>query len=117
MPSRRLSARTMLDVTLTATMTRNLLTSNPAPVIKELRALAGDDVELLAEVSGRVSGFYDEPHTHMLCAALADQIEGAAAWVPLGRKRRSAPVHGAPRREVDRPGEAGRAGEVEPEVE
>lgn len=82
---------------MTATITRNLLTNDPEPVVTELRALAGDDVVLLAQVAGRVAGFYDSPYTHTLCAALAAEIEGADAWVPLGRERRSAPVHGAPR--------------------
>lgn len=103
MPSRRLSPRTALDVSLTAVCTRNMLSRDPAPIIAELRVLAGDEVELLAEVAGRVSGFYDSPHTHALCAVLASEIEGAAAWVPLGQGRRSAPPHGAPRRDTDRP--------------
>ncbi len=117
MPSRRLSARVALDVALSATITRSLLTADPAPIIAELRALAGNDRELLAQVAGTCAGYYRGPHTETLCAALEAEIVGAAAWVPLGQERRSAGIHGAPRRAVDRPGEAGRGGEIEPDVE
>ena len=97
MPSRRLTARTALDVALSATITRNLLTNDPGPVLDELRALAGGDHELLAEVSGRCSGYYQGEHRQALCAALAAEIEGAAPWVEIGRERRSRGTHGAPR--------------------
>ncbi|WP_295850378.1 hypothetical protein [uncultured Microbacterium sp.] len=92
-----------LDVALSATCTRNMLTRDPSPVIDELRRLAGDDHDLLAEVAGRVLGWYEPPETMPLCDALVAEIERAAAWVHLGQERRSAPVHGAPRRAVDRP--------------
>ncbi len=92
----------MLDVQISATCTRNLLTQDPAPVIEELRTLAGEDVELLAQVAGRVSGWYESPETMTLCAALVDQIEGAARWAQASRERRSRGTHGAPRRDVDR---------------
>lgn len=87
----------MLDVELTAVCTRNIYASDPTPVIDELRRVAGARLDILAQVAGRVSGYYDSPETHVLCAALAAEIEGADAWVPLGQERRSAPVHGAPR--------------------
>lgn len=44
MPSGRLSARLALDVAMVATVTRNLFSRDPSPVIEELRALAGNDV-------------------------------------------------------------------------
>lgn len=93
-----------LDVALSATVTRNLLTNDPGLVLDELRALAGADVDLLAEVAGTCAGYYDSPHTHALCAALADETNGAAQWAEVGRERRSRGVHDAPRRDVDRPG-------------
>lgn len=92
----------MLDVQLSAVCTRNMLTRDPDPVIAELRALAGDDLELLAQVAGRVSGWYESPETMPLCAALVDQIEGAAPWAQVSRERRTRGVHGGPRRDVDR---------------
>lgn len=98
MPSRRLSARVALDVALSAVCTRNMLTRDPAPVIAELRALAGDDHELLAEVAGLCSGYYEGEHEKALCDALASQIDGAAPWVQLGRQRRARGVHGGPER-------------------
>lgn len=96
MPSRRLSPRRALDVALSAVVARNLLTNDPGPVIDELRALAGDDHELLAEVAGTCSGWYESPETLVLCAALAAEIEGAAPWVQVGRRRGSRGVHGGP---------------------
>lgn len=97
MPSRRLSPRMALDVALSATITRNLLVDDPGPVLAELRALAGDDHELLAQVAGLCAGWYESPETITLCAALAAEIEGAAPWVQIGRERRSRGTHGAPR--------------------
>lgn len=79
----------MLDVQLSAVCTRNMLTRDAAPVIEELGALAGDDHELLAQVAGRVAGWYESPETMTLCAALVGQIEGAAPWAEASRKRRS----------------------------
>lgn len=95
MPSRRLSPRRALDVALSATITRNLLTNNPGPVLDELRALAGDDHELLAQVAGTCAGWYESPETITLCAALAAEIDGAGLWVQVHRERRSRCSHGA----------------------
>jgi hypothetical protein len=97
MPSRRLSPRTKLDVALSATITRNLLVEDPSPVIAQLRALAGEDVELLAQVAGECSGYYDSQETRPLCDALAAEIEGAGPRVMVGRERRARGVHGPPR--------------------
>jgi hypothetical protein len=97
MPSRRLSPRTALDVALSATITKNLLATDPGPVIVELRAMAGPEVELLAEVAGTCAGYYEGEHRMALCAALAAEVEGASLWVQVGRERRSKGIHGAPR--------------------
>jgi len=97
MPSRRLNPRTAVDVALSATITRNLLATDPGPVIAQLRALAGADVELLAQVAGLCSGYYESAETAPLCDALAAEIEGAGPWVQVGRERRARGVHGAPR--------------------
>lgn len=84
-------------------MTRSLRTNNPAPVLDELRALAGDDHELLAEVCGLVVGYYRDEQSAALCALLEVEVDGMAPWIELGRQRRARGVHGAPRRDVDRP--------------
>ncbi len=52
--------------------------------------------------------------TAPLCAALVDQIAGAAPWAQESRERRSRGTHGTPRRDVDRPRYADGGGEVEP---
>ncbi|CAH0172791.1 hypothetical protein [Microbacterium sp. Bi128] len=94
---------------MSATVTRSLFTRDPSPVIEELRTLAGDDVQLLAQVAGLCVGYYRDELCAPLCDLMEAEIEGASAWVQLGLERRSAAPHGAPRRAVDRPGEAGRA--------
>lgn len=95
MPRSGLDPDTALDVLLSAICSRNRYTTDPGPVIDELRAAAGDRLDILAHVAGRWAGFYESTHTALLCAALLE-IPGAQAWVALGRERRDAPVHGAP---------------------
>jgi hypothetical protein len=117
MPSRRLSPRATLDVALSATITRNLLVDDPGPVLAELRALAGDDHELLAEVAGTCSGYYEGEHRQALCDALAAEIEGAGPWVEIGRERRSRGTHGAPRCDIDRPRQTDGGARVDARIE
>ena len=100
MPSRRLSARTALDVQMSAVITRNLRTDDPASVLDELRRLAGDDRELLAEVCGLIIGYYRDDRCAALCELLEAEVEGVAPWVRIGRERRSRCVHGGPERRV-----------------
>lgn len=102
MPSRRLSPRTALDVAMSAVVTRNLRTNNPEPVLDELRALAGGDHELLAEVAGLSVGYYRDEQSAALCDLLEAEVDGAEPWVQLGRQRRARGVHGHPSRDVDR---------------
>jgi len=83
---------------MSSVITRNIRTDNPAPVIAELRALAGDDFELLREVAGLAVGYYRDAHAEALCAALEAQIDGLAPWIELGRRRRARGVHGGPER-------------------
>lgn len=97
-PSRRLSPRTALDVGMSAVVTRNLRTSDPAPVLDELRALAGEDHELLAEVCGLTIGYYRDELCAPLCDLLEAEVDGVAPWVQLGLQRRTRGVHGGPER-------------------
>lgn len=93
MPSRPLDPDTLLGITLGAICSRNQYTDDPAPVIAELIATAGDRTDILAREVGRWSGFYDDEYTHTLAQALLE-IPGAAEWVELGRDRRNAGSHG-----------------------
>ncbi|WP_234057915.1 hypothetical protein [Microbacterium sp. NFH-22A-Y] len=86
---------TALDVLLSAICSRNRYTTDPGPVIDELRAAAGDRLDILARVAGSWAGYYGDEHTRTFSEALLE-ITGADAWVALGRERREAPVHGAP---------------------
>lgn len=96
MPSRRLSPRVALDVAMSAVLTRNIRTGDPEPVIAELRALAGDDHELVREVAGLFIGYYRDTYSEALCDALVAQIDGLGPWIELGRRRRARGVHGGP---------------------
>lgn len=83
-------------------MSRASGTRDPAPVLEELYRLAGDRLDILAMEAGTWAGFYDAPATHVLAEALRT-IPGTAEWVEVGRRRRSAGTHGAPRPGVDVP--------------
>jgi hypothetical protein len=71
-----LSPDKKLELELDATCTRNQFTRDPAPVIAELVAIAGERTDLLAKVAGMWAGFSDGEHTHDLAVALLD-IPGA----------------------------------------
>lgn len=79
---------------MSAVVTRNLRTNNPAPVLDELRRLAGDDHELLAEVAGLAIGYYRDSYSDALCDLLEREVEGVEPWVRIGRDRRFRGVHG-----------------------
>ena len=96
MPSRRLSPRTALDVAMSSVITRNLRTSDPEPVVAELRALAGPDVDLLSEVCGLAVGYYRDSYSAALCDTLEAQIDGLEPWIEIGHRRRARRVHGGP---------------------
>ncbi|MFF7683883.1 hypothetical protein ACFZA2_14115 [Microbacterium sp. NPDC007973] len=96
MPSRRLTPRVALDVAMSSVLTRNIRTGDPEPVIAELRALAGEDVDLLREVCGLAVGYYRDGYSAVLCDALEAQIDGLGSWIELGRSRRARGVHGGP---------------------
>jgi hypothetical protein len=90
----RLSAETLLDIRLSAICSRNRYTTDPGPVVDELRAEAGLRTDILAMVAGTWAGFYDSPDTHHLAVALRG-LPGAEAWVGLGMKRRGVGNSGA----------------------
>lgn len=92
---RGLDPDTALDVALSTVCGRNRYTTDPGPVIDELRRVAGDRADVLAQVAGRWAGFYRDQYTRVLCDALLE-LPGTAEWAELGRVRAAAPTHGAP---------------------
>lgn len=90
-----LSRATLLDIELSAICSRNRYTTDPEPVLAELRARAGKRTDILAHVAGTWAGYYDDEHTRALAAALRE-IPGAGDWVELGRRRRGMPSHKNP---------------------
>lgn len=81
---------------MSSVITRNLRTTEPETVIEGLRALAGEDVDLLREVCGLAVGYYRDTYSAVLCDALEAQIDGLGPWIELGRRRRARGVHGGP---------------------
>jgi hypothetical protein len=88
-----MDADTLLDIRLSAVCSQSRYTSDPGPVIEELRAMAGVRTDVLAMVAGTWAGYYDSPETHALAFALRG-LPGAEAWVPLGQRRRGILNHG-----------------------
>lgn len=82
----------MLDVQLSAIASRHRFTTDPNPVIDELRQLAGVRTDILAHMAGTWAGYYEDENTRPLATALRG-INGAEQWVALGRKRRGYPNH------------------------
>ncbi|MCK2024076.1 hypothetical protein KZC52_14145 [Microbacterium sp. kSW2-24] len=95
MPSAGLSPTVKLSVTLDAICSRNRYTSDPGPVLDELRATAGDRVDVLAEAVGTWLGFFEDEYTATLCTALRT-LPDVAPWIALGQFRRSLPDPSTP---------------------
>ncbi|QXE28962.1 MULTISPECIES: hypothetical protein [Microbacterium] len=95
MPTRGLSPTVELSIALDAICSRNRYTTDPAPVIAELRAAAGDRDDVLAEAVGTWVGYFEDEHTAVLCAALRT-LPGLEPWIALGQHRRSLPAPHTP---------------------
>ena len=92
---RRLSPDTLLSITLDAICSRNRYTADPAPVIAELHAAAGDRSDILTESVGTWVGFFEDEQTLTLCAALRE-LPGLEPWIEVGASRRAQPDHHTP---------------------
>jgi hypothetical protein len=92
---RRLSPDVMLSITLDAICSRNRYATDPAPVIAELYATAGDRVDILTESVGIWVGFFEDPHVATLCTALRE-LPGLEPWIAIGASRRAQPDHRTP---------------------
>ncbi|WP_350351864.1 hypothetical protein ABS642_00685 [Microbacterium sp. A8/3-1] len=90
MHSRGLSPDTLLSVRLGAICSRNCYTTDPAPVVSELLATAGDRHDILAEAVGSWVGYYEDAYTRILSTALRE-LPGLEPWIALGQYRRAMP--------------------------
>lgn len=95
MPSRGLSPDTLLSVHLDAICSRNRYTTDPASVVDELLATAGDRHDILAESVGTWVGYFEDDTIRTLCAALRE-LPGVDEWLPLGQDRRRSLGHRTP---------------------
>lgn len=82
-----------LSVKLSAIMSRNRYTHDPAPVIEELYAAAGDRLDILAAEVGRWVGFYEDDYTRDLVTALRALPLEMDDAIALGVQRRNAGSH------------------------
>lgn len=95
MVSRGLSAGVKLSIALDAICSRNRYTTDPAPVLDELRATAGERTDVLAEAVGTWVGYFEGEYTATLCAALRT-LPDLEPWIALGQHRRSLPDPSTP---------------------
>lgn len=82
-----------LSVKLSAIMSRNRYTKDPASVIAELYEVAGDRLDLLAAEVGRWVGFYEDDYTRTLATALRALPLDMDDAIALGVQRRNAGTH------------------------
>lgn len=95
MPTRGLSPAVKLSIALDAICSRNRYTTDPAPVIAELRATAGDRDDVLVEAVGTWVGYFEDKQVAVLCTALRT-LPGLEPWIALGQHRRSLPNPSTP---------------------
>ena len=93
--SRGLSAGVKLSVALDAICSRNRYTTDPAPVLAELKAAASERTDVLAEAVGTWVGYFEDEYTATLCAALRT-LPDLEPWIALGQQRRSLPDPSTP---------------------
>lgn len=93
MPSRRLHPDTLLSIQISTIISRNEFIDDPAPVIAELYATAGDRTDLLTAEVGRWIGFYEADHNRTLATALRALDLDMAGAIALGQSRRISPHH------------------------
>lgn len=93
MPSHPLSLDVLLGIELSAIMSRNRYTHDPAPVIAELQRVAGGRDDILADEAGRWIGFYEDDYTRDLATALRALPLDMEDVIALGVQRRNSGTH------------------------
>lgn len=96
MPSGPLHPDVALSIRLSAIMSRHRYTHDPAPVIDELYATAGDRLDLLAVEVGGWIGYYEDEHCRPLIRALRALPLDMADAIKAGQERRSEGSHTTP---------------------
>ena len=82
----------LFDIQVSGLLGRHQFTTDPAPVVAELRALGLD--ELVVRTVGHWVGYYGAEHTRTLCEALLAAYPAAQDWVADGHARRTVAQHG-----------------------
>ncbi|MDR6142025.1 hypothetical protein QE375_001579 [Microbacterium foliorum] len=93
MPSRGLSPDVALSIEISAVMSRNKYTDDPAPVIAELYETAGDRIDLLTTEVGGWVGYYEDDYTRVLTTALRALPLDLADEIARGLERRGMGHH------------------------
>lgn len=79
---------TLLSIQIGAIVGRDKYTRDPAPVIDELRRIAGVRQDILDRETGTWIGYYDQPETQPLVVALLEAFPGAVKSIRAGQERR-----------------------------
>lgn len=87
-------ATTLLDIALSATISRHRYGRDAETLIAELRTRAGARTDTLDVVVGQWAGYYRDAYTGTICDALLRAFPGALDHVAIGEQRRAAGVHG-----------------------
>lgn len=91
----RLSPDVMMSITLDAICSRNRYTRDPAAVIAELYATAGDRLDILTESVGTWVGYFNDEPIRILCTALRE-LPDLEPWIAVGAARRAQADHRTP---------------------
>jgi hypothetical protein len=87
MSSGPLRPEVKLGVELSAIMSRNMYTTDPAPVIEQLHATAGARPDILAKEVGTWIGFYETDRNRAALIAALRTLPDLDEWIALGRRR------------------------------
>lgn len=85
----------MLSIHLDAICSRNRYTLDPALVIAELYATAGERLDILAESVGLWVGYFEDDYVRTLCTALRE-LPDLGPWIAVGVARRAQADHRTP---------------------
>lgn len=93
MSSGPLRPEVKLGVELSAIMSRNMYTTDPDPVLDQLRATAGDRIDILAMEVGTWIGFYETDRDRSVLIEALRTFPGLEEWIAIGRARFGAGRH------------------------
>ncbi|MDF2917871.1 MAG: hypothetical protein K0S70_2088 [Microbacterium sp.] len=86
----------MLEIQLSAAMSRNQYIRDAQPIIDEVRQIAGGRPDILHRQVGIWVGYHGIPENAALTSALLDAFPGAVPFIREGQARRGRGSHSTP---------------------